>query len=183
MQREQSFWASRRDTYAKMMTSLQSLDRAGWECRDAFKSGDFSDAHLKKIQDAGHAFEQVRFVMSLEAPHDPFIATALKTAAGRVLRLVTGVIAWHQDNASSTPMATADEWFDDIRRELKKLGAARDSLFQTMRNDLHREVGGDPEHFGVRVRVRRRRTRQRRIDRLLIDNDLVPVSSEGQGDG
>ncbi|RSS59569.1 hypothetical protein [Streptomyces sp. WAC01280] len=182
MQREQSFWASRRDTYARMMTALQSFDRAIHECLTAFKVGNFDDALLKKVREAGHEFEQVQFVMSLEAPHDPFIAAALKGAATRVRRLVTGAVAWRQDSASLAQSATNDQWFDDLGRELNKVSIVRQTLFQTMRNDLHREVGEDPTHYGVRVRVLTRKGRRERFTRRMIDRDLAPdVDAQGNG--
>ncbi|MER7951004.1 hypothetical protein ABTY59_26800 [Streptomyces sp. NPDC096079] len=175
VQREQSFWASRRDTYAKMMTSLQVLDRTGYECLASFKNGDFSDSHLTKVQEAAHAFEQVQFVMSLEAPHDAFLATALKGAAKRVRRVVTGVTAWHQDHADAIQTATDEQWFDDISREVSRMASVRNQLFFLMRNDLHREVGDAPDHLpGSILRRIWPHARRNGFERLMINRDLIP---------
>ncbi|MFJ2196911.1 hypothetical protein [Streptomyces violaceusniger] len=109
-QREQSFWQSRRDTYAKMMLALQNADRANNECLAAFHEGDFADSHQNKAVEAAHKIDEVRFVLILEAPQDPVFAHAVRVANRKASVVTTGLIAWRRDALLSSPLRTSAIW-------------------------------------------------------------------------
>lgn len=170
-QREQAFWQSRRDTYVKMMLSLQKFERASTECLPACQSGNFSEDHVENVTAAAWAFEEARFVLLLEAPHDPMLAMALKTTNRKLQRVMTGYVAWKEEFETDPSTVNVSRWTDDIQRESRKLAQARNSIFVVMRNDLHREVGADIQHFGIQYRMVRRGRRREPPVPPLPDDD------------
>ncbi|MFE6683938.1 hypothetical protein [Streptomyces sp. NPDC057729] len=172
VQREQAFWQSRRDTYVGIMQSFSKFDRASLDCLTAYQEGDFSGAHLEKLTDACFVFEEARFAMLLEAPHDPIIASALKVANRKLQALLHLCMNWkHAADEGDEKAQDLEYWNDEAERHRGKFGQARNSLFVAMRNDLHREIGGDFVHGPIRFRLAKGRKRKYQEVPPLPDDD------------
>ncbi|MGW2497303.1 hypothetical protein ACWCV2_22740 [Streptomyces pseudogriseolus] len=174
VQREQAFWNSRRDTYVSVMHAFGKIDRARVECLLAYRKGEFSDSSLiEKLTDASYEFEAARLAMLLEAPHDPVIAAALKTANRKQQAVLHLYMAWNSAGSEGDDKARDVTYWDlEEQAVQRKLAAARNSLFIAMRNDLHREVGGDFVHGPLRFRLAGgRKRRQPPVPPLPDDDD------------
>ncbi|MGX1675617.1 hypothetical protein [Streptomyces sp. NPDC055400] len=157
------------------MHSFSKFDRTTSKCLAEFRKRNFSGDHLSKVMDAAYAFEEARYSMSLDAPHDPIIAAALKDV-NRNLQALSGVfVIWNKASEGKDRKALDREhWIQEHDSAKAQFAKAREFIFQAMRDDLHREVGEDFAHGPVRYsfKVKRaKRKMQRAPSPLSVSDD------------
>ncbi|MFH8530468.1 hypothetical protein ACH4GE_18860 [Streptomyces tendae] len=139
LQREHSFWASRRNTYATHMNKVQECERLFYRALGSVETGRLSIAEVDSILQSVAAFENVHYVMALEIPsgdmNEPYEKVHKNLIDAMVLLTEVSQLLDHGVRG-----ADVDHLTDRIRQAIRDTRSASSDLFVKMRRDLHDEV-------------------------------------------
>ncbi|GGU06412.1 hypothetical protein [Streptomyces coeruleorubidus] len=140
MQREHSFWASRRDTYARYTNAIQAYERLAYQALSEMRRGQVTQETKSAVMSAGFRFEEVHFVLALDMPVD----VGIQEPYGKLHQAFTDSILqfheWHLLRDGGVDVSPADH-AARIAENLEKMREAAGEMFVGLRTDLHRRVG------------------------------------------
>ncbi|MGI5252782.1 hypothetical protein [Actinacidiphila glaucinigra] len=135
-QRDQAFWDSRRDTYAKALVTAANFQRVSDECAHALVStSGLQDELARRLDDAAHDFETARAVLCLQAPDGHGVANAISVTHSYLWEACKIIELWAAGEVNQY-----QSWESRLEDTLSTLNEVVSSLAEALRADLHREV-------------------------------------------